>query len=70
MANYKVIDADGHVRESVAGMRKLSEAVAVESRPAGRPFAEQRLRDPEGNALDLSQTKGWQVDIDRWVRVA
>ena len=25
MANYKVLDADGHVRESVAGMREFLE---------------------------------------------
>jgi catechol 2,3-dioxygenase-like lactoylglutathione lyase family enzyme len=58
------------VQDLQASVRELSEAVAVESRPAGRPFAEQRLRDPEGNALDLSQTKGWQVDIDRWEKAA
>jgi hypothetical protein len=25
MDNYQIIDADGHVRESIAGMRKLLE---------------------------------------------
>jgi hypothetical protein len=51
-------------------MRELSEVVLVKSRPANRPFAEFRFRDPEGNGLDLSQTKGWEVDIDRWEKAA
>ena len=35
-------------------------------RPSTRPYAEFRFRDIEGNALDLSQTKGWEVDVDKW----
>jgi catechol 2,3-dioxygenase-like lactoylglutathione lyase family enzyme len=58
------------VRDLEASMRELSAVVAVKSRPAGRPFAEFRLRDPEGNALDLSQTKGWEVDTGKWERTA
>ncbi|MGH7829928.1 MAG: VOC family protein, partial [Candidatus Binatia bacterium] len=58
------------VQDLHVSVRELSEAVAIASRPADRLFAEQRLRDPEGNALDLSQTKGWQVDIDKWERAA
>jgi len=27
------------------------------------------LRDPEGNYLDISGTKGWKIDTDRWARV-
>ena len=27
-------------------------------------------RDIEGNALDLSQTKGWEVDVDKWETAA
>jgi catechol 2,3-dioxygenase-like lactoylglutathione lyase family enzyme len=48
----------------------LGSVVAVKARPADRPYAEFRFRDPEENALDLSQTKGWEVDIDKWERAA
>ena len=44
--------------------------MAVKARPPDRPYAEFRFRDPEGNALDLSQNKGWEVDIDKWERAA
>jgi catechol 2,3-dioxygenase-like lactoylglutathione lyase family enzyme len=37
-------------------------------RPATRPYAEYRIHDPEGNAVDISQVKGWEVDVDRWER--
>lgn len=42
----------------------------MKARPAERPYAELRFRHPEGNALDLSKTKGWDVDIDKWERAA
>ena len=38
-------------------------------RPANRPYAEYRVFDPEGNAVDISQFKGWEVDTNRWERV-
>ena len=44
----------------------LSKEIEVAARPADRPFAEYRLFDPEGNKFDLSQTKGWEVDVDVW----
>jgi catechol 2,3-dioxygenase-like lactoylglutathione lyase family enzyme len=44
----------------------LSKEIEVARRPANRPFAEYRLQDPEGNKFDLSQAKGWEVDIDVW----
>lgn len=44
----------------------LSKEIHVAKRPANRPFAEYRLEDPEGNKFDLSQAKGWEVDIDVW----
>jgi catechol 2,3-dioxygenase-like lactoylglutathione lyase family enzyme len=49
---------------------ELGGVVAVKARPANRPYAEFRFRDPEDNALDLSQTKGWEVDVDKWERAA
>ena len=48
----------------------LGSVVAVKPRPSDRPYAEFRFRDPEGNALDLSQNKGWEVDVDKWDRAA
>ena len=48
----------------------LGPVANVKARPANRPYAEFRFRDPEDNALDLSQTKGWEVDVDKWERAA
>ncbi|MFM1816665.1 MAG: hypothetical protein RLZ98_3360 [Pseudomonadota bacterium] len=42
----------------------------VEARPEVRPYAEYRVVDPEGNGFDLSQNKGWEVDVDKWERVS
>ncbi len=44
----------------------LSKEIEVAPRPESRPFAEYRLFDPEGNKFDLSQTKGWEVDVGIW----
>jgi catechol 2,3-dioxygenase-like lactoylglutathione lyase family enzyme len=44
----------------------LSKEIHVEARPESRPFAEYRLFDPEGNKFDLSQSKGWEVDVGVW----
>lgn len=46
----------------------LSKEIPVAARPESRPFAEYRLFDPEGNKFDLSQEKGWEVDLDVWDR--
>jgi len=51
-------------------LEALAKEIAVAKRPADRPYAEYRLRDPEGNAFDLSQVKGWEIDIDRWDKAA
>lgn len=48
----------------------LSKEIEVAPRPEDRPFAEFRLFDPEGNKFDLSQAKGWEVDVDVWDRAA
>jgi len=53
-----------------ATMAELSAVLKIAPRPSTRPYAEFRFRDIEGNALDLSQTKGWEVDIDKWERAA
>jgi hypothetical protein len=49
-----------------ATMAELSSVLNIAPRPSTRPYSEFRFRDPEGNALDLSETKGWEVDIDKW----
>ena len=51
-------------------IENLSDIASIKPRPTNRPYAEFRFRDPEGNRLDLSQTKGWEVDIDEWERAA
>ena len=51
-----------------AVVREMSTAVNVAPRPADRPFAELRFKDPEKNAIDLSQRKGWEVDPHVWER--
>ncbi|HLG70211.1 MAG TPA: VOC family protein [Chloroflexota bacterium] len=37
-------------------------------RPASRPMTEERVHDPDGNAIDVSQHKGYEVDVDTWLR--
>ena len=52
---------------------KLSELEGIApmaKRPDDRPFAEFRLRDPDNNGLDVSQTSGWEVDFRKWDKVA
>ncbi len=44
-------------------LESLSKEIPVAPRPQNRPFAEYRLSDPEGNKFDLSQAKGWEVDV-------
>jgi catechol 2,3-dioxygenase-like lactoylglutathione lyase family enzyme len=58
------------VDQMQATMAELSAVLKIAPRPSTRPYAEFRFRDPEGNALDLSQTKGWEVDIGRWEKAA
>ena len=53
-----------------ATMAELSSILKIVPRPANRPYSEFRFRDIEGNALDLSQTKGWEVDVDKWETAA
>jgi catechol 2,3-dioxygenase-like lactoylglutathione lyase family enzyme len=49
---------------------ELSSLLKIAPRPSTRPYAEFRFRDIEGNALDLSQAKGWEVDIGKWETAA
>jgi catechol 2,3-dioxygenase-like lactoylglutathione lyase family enzyme len=58
------------VRDLKAVMEEISAGASIQKRPASRPFAEVRFTDPEGNRLDLSEGKGWEIDIDKWERGA
>jgi catechol 2,3-dioxygenase-like lactoylglutathione lyase family enzyme len=51
-------------------MADLKQARPIADRPANRPFAEVRFTDPEGNRIDLSQHKGWEVAPAHWDRGA
>jgi catechol 2,3-dioxygenase-like lactoylglutathione lyase family enzyme len=52
-------------------MYKISEVnpTRLDTRPPDR-FAEYRIWDPQGNAIDLSATKGYKVDVDQVDRIA
>ena len=75
-------DAEGHearfgvnhvgflVNDLKEKVEAFSREIPVAKRPEWRPYAEFRLRDKEGNGFDLSQTKGWEVDVDKWETAA
>lgn len=75
-------DAEGHearygvnhigflVDDLKGKVESFSQEIPVAKRPAWRPYAEFRLRDRDGNGFDLSQTKGWEVDKDKWETAA
>jgi catechol 2,3-dioxygenase-like lactoylglutathione lyase family enzyme len=52
-------------------MHRIAEVnpTPLDQRPPDR-FAEYRIWDPEGNAIDLSANKGYQVDVDQVDRIA
>jgi catechol 2,3-dioxygenase-like lactoylglutathione lyase family enzyme len=58
------------VADVLKAVDQLSGEIPVSKRPDSRPYAEYRLNDPEGNKFDLGQTKGWEVDVDKWERAA
>jgi catechol 2,3-dioxygenase-like lactoylglutathione lyase family enzyme len=58
------------MRDASQKVEQLSHGKSmVADRPAERPYAEFRALDPDGNGFDLTQNKGWEVDIDKWERV-
>lgn len=69
-ARYGVNHFGFIVSDVVGKVDEFAREIPVAKRPASRPYAEYRLRDREGNMFDLSQTKGWEVDVDKWERVA
>lgn len=59
------------MRDASQKAAQLSHGKAkVADRPAIRPYAELRVVDPEGIPFDLTQRKGWEVDVDKWEQVA
>jgi hypothetical protein len=59
----------GFLVSDLHGMvHNLGQMRAIVDRPANRPFAEVRFTDPDGNRIDLSQTKGWEVAPAQWQR--
>ena len=58
------------VTDVLGKIDELSREIAIEKRPDSRPYAEYRIQDPQGNMLDLSQSKGWEIDVDKWSRAA
>ena len=69
-AKYGINHIGFLTNEMQAVMAELSTVLKIAPRPATRPYAEARFRDPEGNPLDLSQTKGWEVDVNKWENAA
>jgi hypothetical protein len=69
-ARYGVNHFGFLVSDVVAKVDEFSREIPVARRPVSRPYAEYRLRDREGNMFDLSQTKGWEVGVDKWERAA
>ena len=58
----------GFLVESLDGMLTKLFGPDTSQRPETRPMAEFRTHDPEGNPIDLSQLKGYEVDDGVWVR--
>ena len=59
------------VRNSYDVMHQIAEetSMRLDQRPQDRPFAEYRVWDPEGNAIDLSEKKGFKVDVGKIERI-
>jgi catechol 2,3-dioxygenase-like lactoylglutathione lyase family enzyme len=60
------------VRDSYELLHRITEETGLrllDQRPEDRPFAEYRVWDPEGNAIDLSERKGYKVDVDKTDRI-
>jgi len=69
-ARYGVNHFGFLVPDVIRKVDEFAQEIAVAKRPPSRPYAEYRLQDREGNMFDLSQTKGWEVDVDKWERAA
>ena len=58
------------VADMASLLARLPTDAEAGERPAIRQMVEFRANDPDGNGVDLSQHKGYEVDVDRWERVA
>jgi len=59
-----------HFGYLVSDMDKFLQSLppgSVSIRPDTRPAAEWRVSDPDGNPLDVSQVKGYEIDFGKWV---
>lgn len=70
IAHYGVNHFGFLVPDVLSKIDELAREIPVTKRPDSRPYAEYRLSDPQGNMFDLSQTKGWEIDVDKWARAA
>jgi catechol 2,3-dioxygenase-like lactoylglutathione lyase family enzyme len=55
---FLIDDLDGTVA-------RLSKVVKTAERPA-RPYEDYRVRDLDGNGVDLSFSKGFEIDVGKW----
>jgi catechol 2,3-dioxygenase-like lactoylglutathione lyase family enzyme len=69
-ARYGVNHFGFVVADMVRKVDEFAREIPVTKRPASRPYAEYRVHDREGNMFDLSQSKGWEVDVDKWENAA
>ncbi len=51
-----------------AMLERLPDGAGTGQRPSNRPMAEFRAYDPDGNGIDISQEKGYEIDVDVWER--
>ncbi|MDX1485045.1 MAG: VOC family protein [Alphaproteobacteria bacterium] len=51
-------------------LENFAKEIPTAPRPSTRPYAEYRVRDPEQNGVDLSKTKGWEIDLGKWETAA
>jgi hypothetical protein len=70
-AGFSEYDRIGH--DGTNASQKAEQLTAaganVADRPAIRPYAELRVVDPQGIPFDLSENKGWEVDVDKWEQI-
>ena len=58
------------VDDLIGKVGEFEKEYAIAKRPDTRPYAEYRVRDPDANGVDLSQSKGWEVDLGKWESAA
>ena len=56
----------GFLVNDIQGFMAALPEGSVTKRPAVRPMTEFRVIDPEANEIDISQHKGYEIDVDVW----